>query len=249
MQRTSRILLATASALLISLAAGCGGGTDGTAPASSSLAQGTSESTAPLTKESFVSGLLTAIDAHSTVHLSVDTGGSDTGEADVRYGGGETLIGVEANSELRGPSRFVITKGAVFVEQTQGGMWSKIDGNDPSYGELIKTFTEIGPRDSVAGIGAGITSVFRDGKREVDGRELTVYRLEVDPTKAQGAFKALAGTSGISETVVFDFFVDSDNLLRLVETVSAGQKATVALTGWDEPVTIDLPATNQVITY
>lgn len=249
MQRTPRILLATACALLIALAAGCDQGSDDTAPASSTLATTTSESDAPLTKESFVRSLLTAIDKHSSVHLSVNTGAMGSGEADVRYDDNSTVIGVEANSDLRGPSRFVITPGAVFVEQTQGGMWSKIDRNDPSYGELIKTYTKIGPKESVAGIGAGILSVFRDGKREVDGMELTVYRLEVDPTRATGAFNALAGTSGISQNIVFDFYVDSDNLLRLVETVVVGEKATVALTGWDEPVTIDVPAADKVITY
>lgn len=239
-----RTTLLAATLLLLVLPAGCGG-SDDDQPPTDTVAVGAS--VAPVDKNAFVTDLLAAIDAYDSVHLSVRAGTMGSGEVDLSYPAGKTLIHVDADIARRGPSEFVIADGVVYIEQTQGGKWSVLDGDDPSYGSLLTTFTKIGPHESVAGLGRGIISVTRNGSRTVDGAELTAYRLEVDPSRATGAFKALAGTSGISEALTFDFFVDDADLLRLVEAQVGGEVTTVALTAWGEPVTIVVPSADQLV--
>lgn len=212
------------------------------APAAAALTDG------PVNKAEFLADLLSAIDQYDSVHLSVRAGTTASGEVDISYPDKTPWIHVDADTALRGPSRFVIAGGVVYIEQSQGGKWAVIDQSDPSYGALLRTFTEIGPHESVAGLGKGIISVTRDGTRRVDGAELTAYRLEVDPSRARGAFKALAGNSGISEVFSFEFLLDEDDLLHRVEVTVTGETTTVSLTDWGVPVSEVVPSGDQLIT-
>lgn len=255
MQSSRRLSLLVATGTLITLSAltaACGANseeprssTPGTAINAAVNAAGTETA---VDKTTFISDLLTAIDRYDTVHLSIRAGTMGSGEVDIRYSDEGSLIHVDADFAQRGPSQFVIADGAVYVEQGQGGKWLTIDQDDPSYGSLLKTFTRLGPHESVVGLGRGTNTVTRVGSRDVDGETLAAYRLEVDPTIATGAFKALAGSSGISETLVFTFLVDDTGLLRRTEVDVVGETTTVSLSGWGTPVTITVPSGDDLVT-
>lgn len=234
-------------AVVLSGLTGCGSGDRDPSAAPSGNGSAAAVTAGPLNPDVFVDDLLEAIDAESSVHLSIDAPGTGTGEADADWSGGTTTVRVAAQADLRGEILLVIADRVVYVEQGDG-MYSVIDENDPSYGPLLENFQDIGPHDAVEGLRAGISSVVEEGLHEVAGTELRRYRVTVDPSKAQGAFKALAGSSGMSEAVDFRMYVDENNLLRRVEATLLTGSATVTLDDWSEPVAITVPRSVDLIT-
>jgi hypothetical protein len=242
-----RLLISAAAACAVALSCAACGGVDTNPVGDRPTAAATSPSPAAFTGSvdttAFIDDLLAAIDSRTSVHLRVDAGDAGVGDADVSYGKpAGTTVRVVGSYSTNGASMFVISHGVVYVQQDIGGRYIRIDETNPTYGRLLATFGDVGPHESVAGLAPGITEVVRDGTGTVAGEELLRYRVTVDPSKASGTFKAMAGTSGISESVTFAFYTDSKNLLRRVETTIAGQKTVVDLIDWDKPVTIDVPS-------
>ncbi|MET3961106.1 hypothetical protein ABIE44_001040 [Marmoricola sp. OAE513] len=234
--RPSRRLAAIVAAGLLVLPAACSGDDAPTSTKSSNALSG------PVDQKAFVAGLLAAIDDETTVHLSVDAASMGSAEVDVAYGEDGTRTLVDAEDPQRGPGMFVIADGMVFIQQEVGGKFLKMDDTDPSYGKLISTYSAISPEDSVAGLAEGISDVVADGTDTVEGTACDHYLVTVDPTLASGAFKVLAGTSGVSQSVTFDFYVDSGQLLRKIAVKINGETTTVALNDWSKPVTIKVPS-------
>lgn len=232
----SRRIAAAALSSVLLFAAGCGGSSPSDHPTLSAAAQA---------RAAFLRGLLTAIDAKHSVHLKIASP-MGAGQADITYdsSGARTRAEGDANGRR---TMFIIANGVVYIQQGSGGKFLVVDKNDPSYGSLLRTFNNVGPHDSVAGLGKGILSVTKSGTKKIGGATYTRYRLVVDPSKATGAFEALTGSSGISNSLVFNFYVDAHDLLRRVETTIGGQFTTVDLTGWNKPMSIAIPSGSQII--
>jgi hypothetical protein len=250
--KPSRLLLSVSAALVLAATTTACGGDDKPAAESTPTAAVSSAAPAAFTGSvsttAFIDNLLAAIDSQTSVHLKVDAGDAGVGDADVSYGTpGDTKIRVVGSYSTNNATMLVIYHRVVYVQQDVGGRYIAIDKNDPSYGQLLATFSDIGPHESVAGLAPGISEVVRDGTETVDGRQLLRYDVTVDPSKATGAFKAMAGTSGISQAVKFEFYTDSDNLLRRVEATITGQKTVVDLVDWDKPVSIKVPSGAEVM--
>ncbi|MCW2784019.1 MAG: hypothetical protein JWP74_536 [Marmoricola sp.] len=243
--RRVAVVAATGSLLFV---AGCGAHQPAAldkpsgSPTSVSVTAGTQSGT---TKATFVRNLLSAIDSKTSVHITVSSGPMGSGAADISYGAGPTTIEARG-TENRHRTMFVVARGIVYVQQGPGGKFLMIGKNDPSYGSLLRTFTNIGPHDSVAGFGKGIVSATKDKAKNSNG--LSAYRLVVDPTKATGAFRVLMGSSGISELMTFEFYVDSGNLLRRITATVDGQHTIVNLTRWGKPVSIAVPTSSDLVT-
>lgn len=203
----------------------------------------------PVDKDAFFADLMTAIDAQESVHLDVDTPEFGSGEVDVSYGRDGTQIQVVTDLVIAGPTMIIIADGVVYLEQSKNGKYAVVDRDDPTYGKMLSTFTEIGPHDSVAGLAAGATKVTSEGRRAVDGELLDRYVVTIDPTRSKGAFQALAGSSGIAQPLDFVLYVDGGtNLLRRVEVTSGGNLSTVSLTDWGVPVIVRVPTKSELAT-
>jgi hypothetical protein len=248
---TNRLLPALAlGALLLAPLAACGHndetriGADAAAgsPSSTSL-----PTTGPVDKDAFVSALLAAIETKHSVHLSVAAGSAGSGQVDVAYRGNATKIKVQAVLTGGRHQLFVIANDVVYIEQGGTGKYAMIDKNDPEYGSLLSTFTEIGPKDSVAGLGAGMTSVVADGTSTVSGKVLRHYRAIVDPSRATGAFKALGSSNAGTDPMQFDLYVDKSDLLRLIEVHTGDGTTSLTLGAWGAPVTIKVPSGSQIV--
>ena len=256
MQPSRRLAVATAATLLVLLTAGCGGDEpSGSDRPASSPADATSvqpaEVTGPIEAKAFVAGLLTAIDAESTVHLTFEGVSLGSAEVDVAYGpkATDTKIYVDAEDPQRGPAVYVIVHGAAYIQQEVGGKYLMLDRNDPTYGRLFRSYANFGPHQSVAGLGRGITSVVAEGTATVEGRTLDRYAVEADPAQATGALKALAGTTaGLArEPLMFTFYVDDRGRPARVEVKVSGERTTVDLNDWSKPVSIAVPTRAQLV--
>jgi hypothetical protein len=247
--RHPRSLAAAAVIALLLLASGCGGD-DAKEPVASPSATtsttGTSDSGGSIDKVEFIDGLLAAIDAKDSVHLSIKAGPTGSGQADISYGADGTKIKVDGKLPGSQRTTFVIAGGFVYVEQASG-KYIRIGTDDPTYGALLSTFSEIGPHESVAGLGYGLESVSRVGPDTLGKVPVDVYRAFVDPTTANGAFKALAGSNPGASSMEFTLYVDAGDLLRKVEVEVDGQMTEVTLSDWGKPVRVTVPKGSQVV--
>jgi hypothetical protein len=190
---------------------------------------------------------MTAIDDEDSVRLTIRVSPFASGVADVSYDDERTLIEVRGVLDGSRHSRFVIADGKVYIEQGDGGQFTVVDRSNPSYGPLLTTFPQLGPEDSIRGLGEGIESVVDTGTQEIGGRTLRTYAVEANPSTATGAFRGLAGTSNIAEALMFRFYVDDQNLVRRVETSLNGAPVVVTLDRWSKPVEIHVPTREEIV--
>jgi hypothetical protein len=241
----SRSLAAIAvGAMLLAPLAGCGG--DDTKKAGSTSSGASSTATAGIDKNVFIDDLVKEIDTKKYVHMNIDGGSLFKADADVDFSGAHALIAMTAT--LGGGSRQMVLAGnALYMQQSPGGKYSKLGTDDPTFGSILKTFSGLGPRDTVAGMKPGITKIVDTGAASIDGVKMTRYKITADPDKTSGAFKALAGSAGGPSTIALYFYVDAQKLVHRIETEVSGQKITMQMSDWGKPVSIKVPSGDQVL--
>ena len=231
--------LATGALLLAPLAA-CGGDDD-KKPAASAKADGAEGA---VDVADFFSGLLSAMDKTKSVHMKIE--GGFAADADLSYGGKQPAARVTASLGA-GKIQILVVEGALYMQQSEGGKYTKIGKDDPTFGSLLDTFNSFGPRESVAGIQDGVSQVVAKGSEKFGGTERDRYDVTLDTGKATGAFKALVGSGGGSEEITMKFYVDGDQLLQGIKLDVSGQKLTMTLSDWGKPVDIKAPTKDRLL--
>lgn len=226
-----------AGALILAPLAACGGD-DGKKPAASTQADGAVDTA------DFFAGLLSAMDEHQSVHMTIE--GGFAADADLAYGGAQPAARLTASLGA-GKVQILVVGGALYMQQSTGGKFTKIGKDDPTFGSLLDTFNDFGPRQSVAGIQDGVSKVVAKGTEKFDGTELQRYDVTADTGKATGAFKALVGSGGGSEKITMRFYVDDDQLLHGIKLDVSGQELAMTLSDWGKPVTITAPKPNELL--
>jgi hypothetical protein len=238
-----------AAALLLAPLAGCGGSDDKKPVAGKSSATATDTAGAvtgkTVDKDEFLAKVVDAMKGKTSAHMKISGGSTLNADADLTFGVAKPAIQLTANFGGQ-KVQLIAADNALFIQQGAGGKFVKVGADDPTYGSLLKTFSNFGPQSSIDGIKSGVTKVVEVGTSSVGGQALTQYAVTANTSKATGAIKSLAGSAG--GDVVLRFFLDSDNLLHQIGLDLNGQKATVTFTDWDKPVTIKVPTGNQLLT-
>ncbi len=245
----SRISVLVLTLLLLAPVAACSG-SDKPAGAKAAIAQAAvpmpTPTVGPVDKKALIDDLLAVIDKRMSVHLMVSTGMLASGEGDVTFGEGGTRSRIDADLGQGRKASFIIADAKVYIDQ-QNGRYLMMDKTDPSYGDLLGTFGQLSPHDVIAGIEPGILSARYTGTQKVDSAELHRYRLVVDPTRTTGIFHELVAAGDNPEKLPFDFYVDGNGLIRRVEAEIGGGISTVALSDWDEKVSIKVPSGDDLV--
>lgn len=248
--RTRSAALAAAAVLMLAPLTGCGGDEKKASsdPTGSSAPTGTPAPSAAavgtrVSVDDFVARLTGAMDHQKSVHMSIDGGGALQLEADVEYAG---TPAIELHTTFAGSKlTMVIVDGTLYLQQA-GGKFTKIAKDDPTYGRLLGSFEDFGPRRSIKDLKAAITKVVKIGNVSLDGDDLTQYDLTADSTKIGGAFQQLAGSVGVAKSVTLSFFLDSADLIRQIGIDAAGQKVMMKFSDWGKPVDIKAPTASQM---
>lgn len=248
--RTRCVAAAAAATLLLGPLAGCGGdGKDASAgtsasPTPSASASSTAPAGTPVSVDKFLTRIAAGMADQKSVHMSIAGSSALQLEAFVEYGASPAI---RLETTLAGKKvSMVIADGALYIQQPNG-KFRKVPKNDPTYGGMLDSFKNFGPRGSVKDLEAGISKVSEIGTETVDGEQLTHYDVTVDTTKVVGSFQQLAGSVGTDRFVAMGFFLDSDGLLRQITVASAsGQPIAMKFSDWGMPVDIQAPTGNQL---
>jgi hypothetical protein len=80
------------------------------------------------------------------------------------------------------------------------------------------------------------------GSEDVDGTEMTRYEVTVDAAAAmQDAGADDAAVTSVGDTVVYDVWLDEENLMRQMVFELDGQTTTIMMDNWGEPQDIQAP--------
>jgi hypothetical protein len=141
----------------------------------------------------------------------------------------------------------VVVDKTVYVQQSVGGKYMRIDKTTAGAGALFSQFTSISPDRSVAAMKGAVKKVVLVGEEKIDGEELTEYSLTVDTTKVSAAMGSGFAASDLPKTVTYTMYVDGDDLLRQVKMEISGQKVDMKVSKWGEPVEIKAPPASQIV--
>lgn len=99
-------------------------------------------------------------------------------------------------------------------------------------------------------------SVVLVGEEDVDGETMRRYEVTMDgaamaeqlaDAAGETAADAAAATAGLDEDMVYDIWLDEDNLMRRMVMEVAGIVTEMTIDKWGEPVTIDVPADSDLM--
>ena len=245
----SRALAAVAAgAILLAPLAGCGGDSD---------SKDSKKASAPTTKaadaksadgvDEFVTKLVDAMQEKRTAKLEISLGSSMSATADVDYAEDGTRMALKM---ITGTTtiKVVLADDVMYLQQTKGSKYLKIDKDDPALGSLLGQISSFGPKASLSGLKAGIQKLTDRGSETVDGEKLTHYVLTVDPSKVTTTFGANTETTKTPKKISYDIYVDAENLLRQVKMKISGQTLVMKVSDWGKPVDITVPAASVGVT-
>jgi hypothetical protein len=265
--RSRSLAALAAGSLLIAALAGCGSGdktedasaktSTSSSPSASATADdaadsGDSGAAAPgerLTKDNLVATMVAAMRAKKTAHMTMQIGSSVGADADLRYSGTSTDMKMSMDM---GPTKAVVVlvDGVMYMQQSTGGKYLKIDKNDPALGSLLDSMTSMGPASSIAAMKGAVDKVEYAGTKTIDGDETTHYRVTVDTAAVASTLGGAAAAAGdLPKTVTYDLYVDDEHLMRRVDMTVSKQAISMTVSDWGKPVDIQAPPASEIMSH
>jgi hypothetical protein len=214
--------------------------------ASSASTEGAAAPGERLTKDNLVPTMLAAMHDKKTAHMAMEIGSSVGAEADVRYAGNRTDMKMSMDM---GPTKatVILVDGTMYMQQSAGGKYLKIDRSDPAMGNLLDQMSSFGPESSVSAMRGAVQDVQYAGADTVDGAKVDKYHVTVDSSSLAKTL-GTAGSADLPKTVSYDLYVDRDHLMRRIDMTVNKQHIVMTVSKWGEPVDIAAPPASQVMT-
>ena len=263
--RSRSLTALAAGALMLTALAGCGSddkkdadAKSTSSPSSSPSASSSTGTDAPgagdtaaaapgerLTKANLVATMLAAMREKKTAHMSMDIGSSVSADAQVRYSGSGTDMKMSMDM---GPTKamVILINGVMYMQQTAGGKYLKIDKDTPNLGQMVEQMSSLGPQSSIAAMNAGLKKLEYLGSAKVDGTDVDKYRVTVDTAGMAKTLGAAGGGGDLPKTVTYTLYVDNDHLMRRLDMTISDQEITMDVGKWGEPVDIKAPRASQI---
>jgi len=274
MRAITRVVGASAAAVLALTLAGCGSSDDGASPATSSsdttsatdqkpTSAPDDEKDAPsgdLTADTFYTVLASSMQEGTSYRMTTTTSGS--GITSTVKGAVVITDGVPAMSMTMSGSGFDST--IVLVDNTYymnmgeltGGKFMVIDLSDPSnpLGASLGSIEDLSnPEKSISLFKDTVKSVEKVGQEDVGGVSATHYKVALDGSAAASAVtEALGGEDptalpSMPAEFVYDFWVDGDGRPAKMSTAIGGISTEATYSDWnDSSITVEKPSADQL---
>lgn len=269
-RRLTALCVAGMTALALS---GCGSDDTGSgsetpaAAGESAAPSATPTAPAELTQETFVEAISASEKTMTSAHMEM----TYSGDAFAAAGMADAPIVADVNIAAEKPEMhmtmstqgmnidMILVGGEAFISMgdlTEGKYLYMTEAElaaDPDFSGMADSIkADLGSQ--VEGLADGITSFEKSGTDVVDGTDVTLYTLQVDPTKitAEAADLEPEMLKQVGDMTVV-YALDGDNFPRKADMTMtiAGQPVTVStlISKVNEPVAITAPAADQTIAY
>lgn len=198
--------------------------------------------------DEFLDDLMARIRAEKAAHVVMELGSSMSADADVSFG---KTPGMHMTMTAGGTTVDAILLGeTMYIRSAAGQKYLKFDSDTPGADAIFGQLGSFTPGKSLGDLRAGVKKVVDVGSvsgkdiGEDGDEELTKYVLTVDTTKL--ANQAGAAGQALPKNGKYALYVDSDGLLRAIQTDVSGQKVLMKFSDWGKKVTIQAPPADQV---
>ncbi|GAA8847165.1 hypothetical protein DUHN55_22520 [Helicobacter pylori] len=229
-----------------------GGGKDSTptlsnSTKSSSTSSSTSTDTgAPFDAAEFTDRLEAAVDANPTVKIDVTA--KIAGQSQASATGVQDLSAdsLDMDVSLAGQQLgYRLVDGQYYLAQPP--KWVKVD--EDSTNPLVKTTIDqvqiLSMRRQLDAFVAGVEKAGNKGTEDVGGISTTHYTATVDTATSLREL-GMKPAPGAPETVIYDVWLDEDDLIRRMEFTLNGATARLLASEWGEPVSITAPSGSEL---
>jgi len=218
-------------------------------PTSDPAAAGDGPPAAPgerLTKDNLVATMLAAMRDKKTAHMAMEIGSSISADADVRYGDSGTDMKMTMDM---GPTKVavIMVNRVMYMQQSAGGKFVKIDPSDPALGGLADQMSSFGPESSVAAMRGAVQKVEYAGTSTIAGQKVDKYQVTVDSSAIAKTLGGSAGAANLPSSLTYVLYVDSNHLMRRIDMTVAKQAIKMTVTDWGKPVDIAAPPASQLL--
>ncbi len=253
--------LAATLAIGVSLGlAGCGNeGNQGSAKGLASTDSGNvSYAGKALSKDELIQATYDAAMQAKSAHMSMIMSGkaSMKAQGDLVYGAHQPSMAMTMSMPQmgKGEMEMRLVGGMMYMQlpgMTPPGKFVAIDPKDKT-SPLAKSFAatsgQMDPLHSFQTMQKAVKSVDRVGKQTLGGVELDHYKVVVDTSAlVKGLGTAAAQQAALPETLTYDMWLDSKNLLRRMTFDLMGVTFEAEMSKWGEPVTVKRPAADQIV--
>lgn len=185
------------------------------------------------------------------MEADMDLGGQGsmtiTGAADLR--GEEPAMDMEMTLPGMGELRILMVEGSVYMAVpgvTAEGKFAEISPDDLGMGNPLESFDMESTWDAWD---EGTQTVEFVGTEDVDGEQMQHYALDVDTAAAMEAQGETSSPAGMPQTITYDVWVDSNDLMRKVTFdmgsmggMTEGEVAMeMRIDDWGEEVDVQAP--------
>lgn len=215
--------------------------------ASSSTASSSTNTGKPFDAEEFTTKIEDAIDANPSASIEVllTVDGSQSGSAtgvqdlqnealdmDLSFGGQE--LGYRLVD-----GKYYLAQGEKWIPVTEGST-HKVVENALDQAELLSLRTQL---DAFI---AGVEKAGDKGSEEIGGVKTTHYTATVDTAKAYESL-GITQDAGTPETMIYDVWLDEDDLIRRMSFTQEGSEAVMTAKDWGKPVDIAKPKDSEIV--
>jgi hypothetical protein len=250
-----------APVLLVSFAACGSDDSAGDSAAPSGLSSGDTVPT-----DDFADTIKAALEDATTAHMTTDTDlggmGSMKAEGDVDYTTTPVSLSMTMTTSGGGSGdeqiEMILVDNTMYMKSPDGlGAGDKylaLDLGDadslvPGMGDLVD---QMDPMSSMQEFGDALDEVTYEGTEDVDGESLAKYDVTVT-TSGLSQFSDLSKQMDLPETVDYEIYLDSDGLMRRMETafevMSQKMEVVVTLDDWGKDVTITAPPKSETTSF
>lgn len=213
------------------------------------------EETGGYNSQELLAAMKAAVTENESAHITLEisqSGQAMTGEGDVSYTGDSTSmqIALKAPGMGAGTIEMRLVEEVVYMAappMTPPGKFLKMDTNDPNspFGDLGNV-TGGDPLATFEAFDAGLQKAEYIGAEEVDGESMDHYVLTVDAKKAAMA-QGSEVPPGTPKTVIYDLWIDGEDLMRRIEFTQAATGLAVTMDDWGKPVSVQVPPPADIV--
>ena len=187
-----------------------------------------------------------------TMTMSVNMGGQAMEmEGAVDVSGESPALDVDMTLPGMGAVQMVMADGRVFMSMpgvTEEGKYLEVP--EEQLGDVATQFDQLDITSTWDSWGEGAEQIVFVGEEDVDGQDMRRYEVTVDTEAAMEAAgetaEDAAEATAMPDEIVYDLWVDDDNLVRRIAFEMEGAVSEITTDNWGEPQEISAPAEEDI---
>lgn len=220
--------------------------TDGQAQEDQSPSSTPTDTGKPFDPEEFTGRLEDAVEKSPTVHLDVEVQMNENMTATASGVQDLSRNALDMDVDLGGQQLgYLLVDGQYYLAQPPKWVPVEEDSDNPMVAQTLQQIQILSMRNQLDAFIAGVEAAGVKGTEDVGGVTTTHYTASVNAQRAMAEFD-MDKAEGAPDSILYDVWLDENDLIRKMSFSQSGVSAVVTATDWGEPVTIKKPKKSQL---